>query len=169
MRSARRWSRRIRHTPPRAGANDYFDGRHGAIPARGNCGSHWQDETIPRRDNASWALATSNPAESDGGKHAQPRSSNRPRHPDVSQSDDKRDTGKYIQGTHRTSPKRRRIAASDDPVFTDCLGDGPGFCARWVNVRPGGAELAFSLSNPSRSRPNNNPARCFATATDAHP
>jgi hypothetical protein len=34
---------------------------------------------------------------------------------------------------------------------------GPGFCARWVNVRPGGAELAFSLLTPSRSRPATKP------------
>ncbi len=57
----------------------------------------------------SWALATSNPAQSNGGKHAYPRSSNRPRHPDIPQSDDKRDAGKYIQGTHRNL---RRDAAS---------------------------------------------------------
>src|SRR5216684_5696839 len=81
--------------------------------------------SVIAKADASGALATSNPAQGDGRKHAHPCSRNCRRHSDITQNDDKGDAGKYIQGTHRTSPgKRCRIAVRDDPVFTDCPGWG---------------------------------------------
>src|SRR5258708_13982573 len=89
----------------------------------------------PKAD-ASWALATSNPAQGDGRKHAQPCSGNCPRHSDISQSDDKGDAGKYIQGTHRPFPERDAASLSAMIRFHGLSRVGSEFCGRWVNVCP---------------------------------
>jgi hypothetical protein len=103
--------------------------------------------------DACWALAASDPAQSDGRQHAHSCSGSCPGRSDIPQSDDKRHAGKDIQGAHRTSPERGAASPSAMIPFPQIVQAAAGILRSLGKYLLRMIQHVISLSKASRSRP----------------